>query len=214
MKITRLEHAGFIVEAGGRRLIVDPGDFTSTATIAGLGKIDGVAISHGHGDHFSRDNVMVAAAPVVAPADVATLLPKSLMSGILRLGETLALAGFDITPVLADHGPKLSRAIENYGLVIARTGIRVYYVGDAARPSPAPSGPFDLVLISIDGTGFVFDAEQASAFVAALDHHDRVVPIHDGAGDEPHHARRFAALASGFCEPVLIDAGESIEVVR
>lgn len=213
MKITRLAHAGFVVEANGKRIAVDIGDFTSPGTTAALAKLNAIVASHGHADHYTEANVMAAAAPVAAPSDVVALLPRGIKAHTLRLGETLALAGFDITPTLADHGPRLSRPIENYGLVIERDGSRIYYVGDMAVAAPPPAGPFDLVLLSIDGTGFVFNPEQAAAFIQALGHVGKVVPIHDGDGDEPHHAERFAALAMAFCEPVMIVPGQTIEVV-
>jgi L-ascorbate metabolism protein UlaG (beta-lactamase superfamily) len=212
MKITRLAHAGFIVDAGDHRLAVDVGDFTSPATTAALGKLDAVVASHGHPDHYYLPNVLAAAAPLAAPADVVAELPESVRTRTLRLGKNMPLAGFGITPTFADHGPKLSRPIENFGLVIEHAGRRIYYIGDSAVPVPPPPGNFDLVLISVDGTGFVFNAEEAVSFVQALGHRGKVVPIHDGAGDEPQHAERFAALATDVCEPVLIQPGESLKV--
>jgi L-ascorbate metabolism protein UlaG (beta-lactamase superfamily) len=212
MKITRLKHAGFVVEAGGQRLGVDIGDFTSPEVTAKLDKLDVLVASHGHGDHYTLENVIAADAPLAAPADVVAVLPIGMVTHTLRLGRTLTLAGFNITAVAADHGPKLSRPIENYGLVIECHGQRIYYIGDMAVPAQPPSGPFDLVLVSVDGTGYVFDPKQAAAFVQAIGHAGMVMPIHDGDGDDPSHAERFAELASGFCAPVIVQHGETIEV--
>jgi L-ascorbate metabolism protein UlaG (beta-lactamase superfamily) len=212
MKITRLKHAGFIVEADDQRLGVDVGDFTDPKGLAALGKLDALLASHGHSDHYTEANVLAAAAPVAAPFDVVALLPKGIAAHTLHLGQTLVLAGFSITPTFADHGSKLSSPIENYGLVIERNGCRIYYVGDMAMATPPPPGPFSLVFIAVDGTGFVFDAEQAADYIRAMGHRGTVVPIHDGDGDEPEHAMRFADLAAGLCEVVLINVGESVEV--
>lgn len=213
MKITRLKHAGFILEAGGQRLGVDIGDFTGPETMAALTRLTALVVTHQHGDHYAEANVIAAAAPVAAPADVVVLLPKGVEAHTLRLDQTLTLAGFEITPTLADHGPKLSRPIENYGLVIERQGRRIYFVGDmAVATATPPLGPFDLVLISVDGTGFVFNPEQAVAFIRAIGHAGKVMPLHDGDGDEPDHAQRFAELATNDCQTVLLQPGESLEV--
>lgn len=212
MRITRLKQADFLVEAGGQRLGVDLGDFTSPETTAALERVGALIASHGHADHYTAANVVAADAPVAAPADVVAVLPAGVEAHTLRLGETLTLAGFEITPTLADHGPKLSRPIENYGLVIEHQGRRVYYVGDMAVAVLPPPGTFNLVLVSLDGTGFVFDAEQAAAFIRAIGHAGKVTAIHDGDGEEPVHAERFVELAAGFCKPVLVQPGESIDV--
>lgn len=212
MRITRLKHAAFLLEAADHRLAVDLGDYTTPDTTRGLGRLDGVVASHGHSDHYMEANILAAAARVAAPSDVVARLPSGLDARTLRLGETLSFAGFAITPTLADHGPKLSTPIENYGLVIEHDGRRLYYVGDAVTPLPSPEGPFDLVLVSVDGSGFVFNAQQAAQFIRAMGHNGPVIPIHDGDGEEPWHAKDFIHLAAEHCQPRLVAPGQTVQV--
>jgi L-ascorbate metabolism protein UlaG (beta-lactamase superfamily) len=51
MRITKLEHATLIVEEGGHRLVVDPGNLT-TPLVDARG-IDAVVITHEHPDHWT-----------------------------------------------------------------------------------------------------------------------------------------------------------------
>lgn len=212
MNVFRLKHSAFVIEAGGRRLGVDLGDLTTREEMAALGPLDAVLVSHRHGDHFEPANILAAGAPAALPADVVDRLPAGVEAHFLRVGETLRLAGFDITPGLADHGPRLSGPIENYSLLIRHGGHRLFYTGDAAVFTPPPPGPFDVVLIPVDGSGFVFSAVQAAEFIRAIGHSGFVVPVHDGDGDEPGHARQFAELVGEICTPFLLSPGDKLEI--
>ena len=212
MKLIRSEHSAFILESEGRRLGVDFGIFTPPEKMLELVPLRALCVSHGHSDHFSEVNICAVGVPVAAPADVVALLPESVEANTLRLGTVTLLEGFAITPTPANHGPRLTRPIENYGLVIERAGRRIYYVGDMAVATPPPNGPFDLVLVPVEGGGFVFDPEQAIAFIRAMDHRGMVVPIHDGDLPEPGCIERFAQLAEGVCKAVVLRTGESLKV--
>lgn len=64
MQITRLGHAAVLVEAAGRRVLIDPGAFSSPAAFT-LEHLDAVVVTHQHPDHLDRDRVpaLVAANP-------------------------------------------------------------------------------------------------------------------------------------------------------
>jgi len=211
MLITRLEHCGLLIDSAGTRLGIDLGDFTAPEAVADLG-LSALVITHQHPDHYFEPNVRAAAAPVAAPRDVIELLPVGLTVHALHPREPFELAGFRIIAVPADHGPRLSRPIENYGLIIEHAGRRIYVIGDmAVATETPPHGPFDHVFISIDDSGFVFTARQAADFLTAIGHRGRVTPIHDG-GEDGSCADEFARLAAGRSEVLRIAPGDSIEV--
>lgn len=64
MQITRFGHAAVLVESSGRRILVDPGVFSSPAVFE-LDHLDAVVVTHQHPDHLDRDRVgaLVAANP-------------------------------------------------------------------------------------------------------------------------------------------------------
>lgn len=210
MKLIKHEHSAFVLESGGRRLGVDFGEFTSAEKLMAAMPLDAICVSHIHSDHYSEAHILAAGVPVAAPSDVVAVLPKGIEAEILRPPMVTRLAGFAITPTPANHGPKLSRPIENYGLVVERDRRRIYFVGDMAVATPPPDGPFDLVLVPVDGGGFVFDAEQAIAFIRSLNHRRITVPIHDGNPAEPDCLKRFERLARGVCEAAILKPGQSV----
>jgi L-ascorbate metabolism protein UlaG (beta-lactamase superfamily) len=212
MKLTRYEHSAFVLEADGQKLGFDLGHFTSTNTLRSLLPLHAMFVSHGHGDHYSEANVRAAGVPVGAPSDVVSVLPPGIETYTLHIGLTVLLAGFAITPTPANHGPKLTRPIENYGFIIERAGRRIYFVGDMAIATPPPDGYFDLILVPVDGGGFVFDPQQAVAFMRMMSHRGMVVPIHDGDPAEPGCVERFVDLAEGVFKAVVLKPGESVEV--
>lgn len=214
MKIQRFEHVAFIFQSADSRIGLDFGACTPAETLAEIPGLDGVLVSHRHGDHFCERNLRALGVPVWAPSDVVALLGEGFQSHTLRLGETTLVAGFQVTPTLADHGPKITSPVENFGLVVEREGKRVYFVGDMAVATPPPSGPFDVVLIPVAGGGFVFDADEALAFIKSIGHRGRVVPIHDAGPAEPGCIERFAFLAAGWCEVITLNLGESLEIDR
>jgi L-ascorbate metabolism protein UlaG (beta-lactamase superfamily) len=212
MLITRLEHAGLLLEAGEDRLAIDVGEFTTVEGVAALGALSALLVTHQHPDHFDEANIVAAGVEVAAPADVIARLPQALAGREIRAGEALNLAGFRIIPIPVDHGPRLSRPIDNYGLVVERAGRRLWILGDMAVPPPQPpSDHFDHLIISVDTSGYVFTPADAAAYVVALGHRGAVTPIHDG-GEDDRAARDFARLAEGRFRAVLVCVGGSFAV--
>ncbi|HEV7453812.1 MAG TPA: MBL fold metallo-hydrolase [Candidatus Saccharimonadales bacterium] len=55
MKITKHEHACVVLEDQGKKVIIDPGDFTPT--FGSLDNVVAVVVTHVHGDHFSAGHL-------------------------------------------------------------------------------------------------------------------------------------------------------------
>lgn len=62
MQCFRLSHAGFVLEANGTSLILDPGSLTSNAeleaALADAAPVAGVVITHEHADHWTPANIV------------------------------------------------------------------------------------------------------------------------------------------------------------
>src|SRR4051812_49059415 len=50
MNITKYEHACVVIEEQGKKLVIDPGEFTTS--LADFSNITAVVVTHMHGDHL------------------------------------------------------------------------------------------------------------------------------------------------------------------
>lgn len=55
MKLTKYDHACIVLEEQGKKLVIDPGDFTKN--FGDLNDIIAVVVTHVHGDHFSPEHL-------------------------------------------------------------------------------------------------------------------------------------------------------------
>lgn len=56
MRVTRFGHSAILVESAGRRVVIDPGAF-STSDVFELEGLDAIVVTHQHADHLDRDRV-------------------------------------------------------------------------------------------------------------------------------------------------------------
>lgn len=132
MRLTKFEHAAFLLETDGAKLIVDPGAFTSP--IADVEHTAAILITHLHPDHWTAEHLdrILAASP------------EAVLYG--SAGVAAAADGYDITVVapgdVVQAGPFTLRffggthavihssipVIDNVGVLINDL---VYYPGDS-----------------------------------------------------------------------------------
>src|SRR5437660_4397948 len=143
MELTWLGHSAFRLDAGGKRIYVDPflnGNPKCPENEKTPERVDVIAITHGHGDHVG-DTVDLArkhGATVVALVELAGWLGKQgVDEGQLRnpnKGGTDDVDGVKITLTHAFHSgsaPDGSYAGEPSGLIITtEDGKKVYFAGD------------------------------------------------------------------------------------
>ena len=113
--IIRREQSGLEIHSGGKTLAIDIGTLTPAETVKAMVAPDAILVSHKHADHLGLDHLKILGAPIVAPGDVVELLHDGANATAIRAGQTLDVAGFTVTAIEADHGPKLSAPIENIG---------------------------------------------------------------------------------------------------
>jgi L-ascorbate metabolism protein UlaG (beta-lactamase superfamily) len=213
ISITRHEQSALMIKAGDKNLAIDFGTLTPTERLAHLPKPNATLVSHQHGDHFASEHLRAFGAPVFGPQDVISQLPEDLTTTVLRAGETLDVAGFTVTPIEVDHGPKLSVPIENLGFVIdCPDGHAIFFAGDIARPGVLPEGTFDTVVLPVGGAGFVFDASQAHDYLKQIGHQGNVIPVHDTGPADRGAVDRFVHLAPSHLNVLALGVGDSTEV--
>ncbi|GAA1730136.1 MBL fold metallo-hydrolase [Aeromicrobium alkaliterrae] len=140
MQITRFGHAAVLVEASGRRVLIDPGTFSSDA-VFGLTDLDAVVVTHQHPDHLDRERVpgLVAANPGAALlADPSTAEELGAPWRGHVDGDETDLGGLVVRAAGAVHAEILPSIplIANVGVLLQAEGLTLFHPGDSYGTAP------------------------------------------------------------------------------
>ena len=181
MRITHLGHSCVLVESGGTRLLLDPGNFT--ADLDAARDLDAVLVTHQHPDHLDVERLpgllasnanarLYVEREAMAVADGAGLTATP-----LNAGDTLTLGGVRVEAVGGEHAlihPDILR-VGNVGLVLRPDdGPTLFHPGDSYGVTP---GDVDVLLLPL--TAPWTSIRETVAFARAVAA-PRTVPIHDG----------------------------------
>jgi L-ascorbate metabolism protein UlaG (beta-lactamase superfamily) len=192
MELTWLGHASFRLDAGGKRIYIDPflnGNPKCPDNEQTPESVDIIAITHGHGDHVG-DAVDLAkkhGATVVAPVELADWLGSQGVENTRdpNKGGTTEVDGVRFTMTNAHHSSSNDNGDymgEPCGIVVRADGKSVYFAGDTCV-----FGDMQLIgrLYSPDvavlpiGDHYTMGPEEAALAVELLGV-KRVVPCHWG----------------------------------
>jgi len=140
MELTWLGHSSFRLDAGGKRIYIDPflnGNPKCPEGEQTPERVDVIAITHGHGDHVG-DAVDLAkqhGATVIAPVELAGRLESQGVENVKdpNKGGTVEIDGIRFTLTHAQHSSSDNDG--NYtgepcGIIVRAEGKTVYFAGD------------------------------------------------------------------------------------
>jgi len=177
MKITKLGHCCLVLEVDGKKILTDPGTFTTAQDE--LMDIDIVLITHEHQDHFHIDSVkkVVVNNPrttVVTNAAVGTLLKKEgILSTTVGDGNSAEVVGVYIEGFGKEHAPIYGDMgkVENTGYMVAD---KFYFPGDNFHTL---GKSVDILALPVAGPWMkISDAIQFAKIVKAK----KAFGVHDG----------------------------------
>jgi len=195
LSITFHGHACFVVEADGRRVVIDPfltGNPVADISVDRLPKVDAVLLSHGHGDHLG-DAVPIAkrdGATIVATFELAAFCStQGATAHAMHIGGAHEFAFGRVKLVPAFHGGAVEgdtagRYTTNpCGVVVTMGGRTVYHTGDTALTLEMQllAGRADVMLVPI-GDNYTMGIEDAARAVEFV--RPRVaIPMHYNTWD-------------------------------
>jgi L-ascorbate metabolism protein UlaG (beta-lactamase superfamily) len=137
MRLTKHEHACFVVTSGADSLVVDPGSYTLPLTE--LGGVVAIVITHEHADHWSSEQLdrIVDRNPearIFGPAGVAAAASGYSVETVTD-GDRLEVGSFSLAFYGAVHAVihETIPVVDNVGVLINDL---VYYAGDSFTVPP------------------------------------------------------------------------------
>jgi L-ascorbate metabolism protein UlaG (beta-lactamase superfamily) len=185
IRITPIQHASLMIQAGGKVLYIDPAQGSYDA----LPKADYILITDIHGDHLAPaviDKLRKPGTGIVAPAAVAEKLPGA---RVIAAGEATGLGMFTVDAVPAynlTRGPSEGKFFHDrgrgVGYLIAYGGKRIYISGDTEGiPEMRALRNIDVAFVCMNLPYTMTPAEAADAVKAF--HPTVVFPYHSRGQD-------------------------------
>ncbi|MEX1079108.1 MAG: MBL fold metallo-hydrolase [Homoserinimonas sp.] len=139
MRVTKQEHACLVLEKAERRVVIDPGSYTTP--LIGIDGIDAIVITHEHADHWTPEHLARITernpdARIFGPAGAAAAASGFDVTEVAD-GDHHEVAGFGLTFFGSKHAvihPSLPE-VDNVGVMV--DGL-LFYPGDAFTVPPVP----------------------------------------------------------------------------
>ncbi len=148
MRITKRAHAHLVVELDDRRLVIDPGSFSS---VAEEHQVDAVVVTHEHGDHWTAAHLHSIldrnpAAAVYGPQSFADAVTDYDVS-VVQDGDRVAAGPFELLFCGSAHAPVHASfpPAANVGVTVNGT---LYHPGDSYV---LPGEVVDVVAVPLGG---------------------------------------------------------------
>jgi L-ascorbate metabolism protein UlaG (beta-lactamase superfamily) len=186
VKITPLNHASTLIEAGGKTIYLDP---AKPAKFTGSPKADLILITDIHGDHMDPSSIAEISKPGTAimapPAVVATVTTAQPIAN----GETKTWQGWTIEAIPAynlTRGPAPGKFFHDKGrgngYVLTYGGVRFYFSGDTEGiPEMRALKNIDVAFVCMN-LPYTMPPEEAADAVKAF-HPKIVIPYHYRGSD-------------------------------
>jgi L-ascorbate metabolism protein UlaG (beta-lactamase superfamily) len=196
MKITKFEHACFVVEQNGQSLIVDPGRYTTDLVVPD--NVVAVVVTHNHADHYSEAYLheIIAKNPdavIIGLAEVTSQF-QDLKTQSVVANEGIKIGEFELEFFGGQHAVIISDIpiIGNIGVMINN---RLYYPGDSFT---VPDKPVEVLALPVSAPWMKFS--ESIEFLRAVKP-KLAFPTHDAILSDAGK-NLIDTMAPGFSEKI------------
>jgi len=213
MRITKYEHACVVLEKEGRRLVIDPGSFTTP--LFDLHDVDGIVITHEHPDHWTAEHLtrileLNAGAPIFSTAVVAEQA-EGFDVTVVAPGDTAQAGPFSLAFSGGDHAIIHSSIPQIRNVAVSVDDGEFYYAGDSFS---VPEGLEVDVLATPASAPWLKVGEIIDYVLAVKPRH--TFPTHEAinsvAGNGMANSRIQWAVEQGGGQHHPLQPGESFDV--
>jgi L-ascorbate metabolism protein UlaG (beta-lactamase superfamily) len=212
MKITKFEHANFVVEIDDTRLIVDPGSFT--APLGDQRGVVAIVVTHEHPDHWTSEQLRGilennADAKIFAPAGAAAAMGDEFNATVVAEGDVAEVGPFHLAFYGGKHAVIHSTipVVDNVGVLINNT---IFYPGDSYTVPPV-----DVDVLAIPSSAPWLKIGEAMDFVLEVKPR-RGFPTHEmvnsAAGKSMANQRLASVVESGGGTYFPLEPGDTLEL--
>jgi L-ascorbate metabolism protein UlaG (beta-lactamase superfamily) len=185
LKITPIQHASLMIQAGGKVLYIDP----AQGSFDGMPQADYILITDIHGDHMAPEIVnklKKAGTEIVAPQAVSE---KVSGTSVIAYGQTKKLGPFTVESIAAynlTRGPAVGKLFHDKGrgcgYIVTYGGKRFYFSGDTEATAEMKAlKNIDVAFVCMN-LPYTMTPEEAAEAVRAF--HPKVVyPYHYKGSD-------------------------------
>lgn len=211
MKLTKHEHACLVLELDDKRLVVDPGEYTTP--LLGIDDVVAVVITHQHPDHWTPGHLNTIRernpeVKIFGPAGVAGAASDFPVSVVEEGGE-VTVGPFMLRFFGGRHAvihPSIP-VIDNLGVLVNDT---VYYAGDSFTVPPVP-----VDTLAVPAGAPWLKISEVMDYVAEVKPR-RAFPTHEmvlsAIGKRLSNARIGAVTEQGGGEYFPLEPGETLEL--
>ncbi len=215
MNLTRYHQSGFVLESAGKRIAVDIAMLTPLEEVHTIGRVDAALVSHAHQDHFSEAHLAALTEDVYSVQEAISQIKDPLLMGHAhKVGDSFLIphTPFVVTLFPSDHGPHVSKPVENSALHISDGLHAVYFLGDMYNPAAPISEPYDALIIPVGNGNYTFGPQEAAAYVRELDWTGLTIPVHYNPQQGTEHTPDEFALLANEAIVHKLEIGESLDI--